>query len=86
MCVSKQINNDSDELNRSRGFEELDYSLWNDKYDYVNVESCKNLTPSNYNLLVMQLNIHSLLAHQHELKQLLRTTEKKNSRVDNLTM
>ena len=30
----------------------------------------------------MQLNVRSLLAHQYELCQLLRTTEIKNSRID----
>ena len=62
--------------------DELDSSLWNDKCNYINIEGCKNLNPNNYNLLVMQLTIQSFLAHQHELKQLLHTVEKKNSRID----
>ena len=48
----------------------------------MEIETCSNLNPSNYNLLVLQLNIRSILAHQHELKQLLQDLEKKNSSID----
>ena len=71
-----------DMLLRSRDYDELDSSLWNDKCDYIELEKCSNLNPNNYNLIVMQLNVRSLLAHQYELCQLLRTTERKNSRID----
>ena len=46
------------------------------------METYPNLNPNNYNLLALQLNIRSILAHQHELKQLLRDLEKKNSPID----
>ena len=69
----------TDLLLRSRDYDELDGSLWNDKCDYIELEKCSNHNPNNYNLIVMQLNIRSLLAHQQELCQLLRMTEKKNS-------
>ena len=40
---------------------------WIQVLTYIEIESCNNLNPNNYNLLVMQLNIRT----QHELKQLL---------------
>ena len=49
----------------------LTESLWNDKYDNLHIDQCKNLNPNNYNMNIIQLNIRSLLANQHELKDLL---------------
>ena len=46
------------------------------------MKTCPNLNPNNYNLIALQLNIRSVLAHQHELKQLLQDLEKKNSPID----
>ena len=60
-------------LNRPLDLDQLDESLWNDKCDYLDLETCINLNPNNYNLLVLQLNIRSLLAHQLELNQLCET-------------
>ena len=57
-------------------------SLWNDKCDYLNINECTNLNPSNYNMNILQLNIRSLLAHQHELKVLLQQLCNKNSPID----
>ena len=71
-----------DSLSRSQEYGELDCSLWNDNCDYVELEKCVNLNPNNYNLIVMQLNIRSLLSHQQDLCQLTRSTEKKNLRID----
>ena len=68
-----------DMLLRSQDYDELDSSLWNDKCDYIELEKCSNLNPNNYKLIVMQLNVRSLLAHQYELCQLLRSTKRKNS-------
>ena len=76
MCKTKGTLN-TDILQRSRNQSELDESLLNDNCNYMEIETCFNLNPSNYNLLVLQLNIRSILAHQHELKQLLRDLEKK---------
>ena len=73
---------DDDALLRSRGYDELNASLWNDKCDYMELGECDNLNPNNYNLIVMHLNIRSVLGHQQELCQLIRSTERKNSRID----
>ena len=75
-----------DSLSRSQEHGELDSSLWSDKCDYVELDKCVNLNPNNYNLIVMQLNIQSLLSHQQDLCQLIRSTEKKNSRIDILLL
>ena len=82
MCKTNGSYNDTDALKRSRNLFELDESLWNDKCNYIEMETCPNLNPNNYNLLALQLNIRSIVAHQHELKQLLRDLEKKNSPID----
>ena len=81
MCKTNG-NLNTDVLQRSQNQFELDESLWNDNCNYTEIETCSNLNPSNYNLLVLQLNIQSILAHQHELKQLLQDLEKKNSSID----
>ena len=81
MCKTSGILN-SDVLQRPQNQSEIDDSLWTDNCNYMELDICLNLNPSNYNLLVLQLNIRSILAHQHELKQLLRDLEKKNSSID----
>ena len=75
-----------DTLSRSRECDELDSSLWNDKCDYVELDKCVYLNPNNDNLIVVQLNIQSLLSHQQDLCQLIRSTEEKNSRIDILLL
>ena len=82
MCKTEQVQEDSDVLNRSHNLGEMDESLWNNKCNYADMEMCHNLNPNNYNLLALQLNIRSILTHQHELKQLLWILEKKNSKID----
>ena len=82
MYDTESDNTCEDALLRKQKYSELDSSLWNDKCDYVELDKCVNLNPNNYNLIVMHLNIRSLLAHQQELCQLIRTTEQKNSRID----
>ena len=79
-------NSFEDSLSRSQEYGALDSSLWNDKCDYVELDKCVNLNPNNHNLIVMQLNIQSLLPHQQDLCQLIRSTEKKNSRIDILLL
>ena len=79
MCNTEADSTKIDLLLRSSDYDELDGSLWNDKCNYIELEKCSNLNPNNYNLIVMPLNVRSLLAHQHELCQLLRMTERKNS-------
>ena len=77
---------DLDSLERSRNLTSLDESLWNDKCDYTDIETCANLNPNNYNLLTLQLNIRSLLSHQQELNQFLHKLEKRNSKIDILLL
>ena len=50
--------------------EDLDGSLWSDKCDYRTTDECNNLNPLNYNFIVMQLNIWSLMSNIGELKLL----------------
>ena len=82
MVSSEIYNKLEDSLHRSRDLSELDNMLWNDNCDYIDIENCTNLNPNHFNLIVLQLNICSLLSHQQELSQLIRKTEKKNSRID----
>ena len=68
-----------DALDRPVDLSEMDNCLWNNTCNYIELDHCINLNKNNYNLITMQWNIHSLLAHQHELKQLLRNLERKGS-------
>ena len=56
-----------DSLSRPLELSKIDESLWSDKCDYLDLSNCKDLNPENYNLVVMQLNIRSILAYQTEL-------------------
>ena len=56
--------------------------MWNDKCDHLDPEKCQNLYSHNYNLVVMQHNLRSLISNQIKFKQLLRNLETKNSKVD----
>ena len=71
MCCEPEHLNTKDQLGRPVDHSELDSSLWNEKCDYIELDHCNNLNPNNYNLITMQINIHSILAHQEELSQLL---------------
>ena len=66
--------------------ENIDTSLWSDKCDYRDIEQCTNMNPENYNFIVMQLNIHSLLSNITELKLLLTKLERHNLPVDVLLL
>ena len=81
MCISNE-HKESDVLHRPIIAENLDSSLWNDKCDYIEIEECMDLNPNNYNLIVIQLNIRSLLSKQAELNQLLVNLENRNSKVN----
>ena len=71
MCFSKTNIPYFDDLNRPMdNFLQHD-SLWNDKCDYIQPDTCDNLNNENYNLLLLQLNIRGLLSHQDDLKLLL---------------
>ena len=63
-----------------------DKALWNDKYDYYELENCGNLNLDNFNLITLQLNIRGLLAHELELKQLLHNLENRNTPIDILLL
>ena len=86
MCFSKSATKIYDELERPLNLDSIDESLWNDKCDYIDPNSCTNLNLNGYTLIVLQLNIRSILSKQTELKQLLHALENKNSRVDILLL
>ena len=60
----------------------LDKSLWNDKCDYTDITKCTNLNSNNYNFIIMQFNIRSLITCQTCLKHTLKTLKCKNSLVN----
>ena len=82
MCFSKQDIKLFDNLNWPLELNSINRNLWNDKCDYMDLEDCKNLNPNNYNLVVMQHNISSVLSNQCDLKNLLNSLSLKNSKVD----
>ena len=82
MFFSKLDIDHSDELLRPMDNFLLNESLWNDKCDYIQPDSCANLNPNNYNLIILQTNIRGLISHQDELKCLLHKLSKKHSSVD----
>ena len=86
MCFIRTDNQLFDSLNRPLELSKVDESLWSGKCDYLDPSNCKDLNPENYNLVVMQLNIRSILAHQTGLRQLLQVMSNKNSRVDVLLL
>ena len=57
MCHDDNISKTQDVLDRPVELAELDNPLWNDKCNWINIEHSVNLNPSNYNLIVIQLNI-----------------------------
>ena len=80
MCFSKEYVTVTDSLLRPLSMEDLDGSLWSDKCDYKMTDECDNLNPLNYNFIVMQLNIQSLLSNIGELKLLLTKLEQRSRR------
>ena len=77
MCIQMDNQKLYDDWMQPLEWENEDKTMWNDKCDYYNVDKCSNLNPENLNLVILQLNIHSILAHQTELKALLHTLEQK---------
>ena len=67
MCFSKQDVKLFDDLSWPLEINSINRSLWNDKCNYMDLDDCKNLNPNNYNLIVMQHNICSVLSNQCEL-------------------
>ena len=86
MACDIENNIELDELGGPFLDSNLPESIWSDKCDYVDINKCTNLNPSNFNLNVLQLNIRSLLSHQHELRLLLQQLNNKNSTVDIITL
>ena len=77
MCFTKGDTGLIDELYRPIDNFLLYESLWNDKCDYIQPDSCTNLNVDNYNLIILQLNIRGLISHQSELKLLIQKLNKK---------
>ena len=82
MCFTKINKQLFDSLGRPIDLSINGESLWSDKCDYIDPTSCNDLNPENYNLVILQLNIRSLLAHQTALKELLQIMSNKNYAVD----
>ena len=82
MHFSRQDHQLFDDLSWPLDFNNADSSLWNYKCDYYDTEICTDLNLNKYNLVILQLNIRSLLAHELELKIWLNTLNNKNSPVD----
>ena len=86
MCFTRIGNQLFDSLSRPLELSRIDETLWSDKCDYLDPSNCSDLNPENYNLVLMQLNIRSLLANQTDLRQLLQVMSNKNSSVDVLLL
>ena len=82
MCCFSKFKKSQDELLRSFTNNFLDESLWSDKCDYIDLDSSNNLNPNGLNLIICQLNVHSLLSNQDGIRQLLANLKCKNSEVD----
>ena len=86
MCFSNEDIKLYDNLMWPLEFNNHNKALWNDKCDYIELENCENFNKDNYNFIVMQLNVRSLLAHQQELKHPLRMLDHKGSKVGALLL
>ena len=86
MCFSKKDITLYDDLSMLLELNDIDTSLWSDKSDYVDPSNCANINPHNYNLVVLQLNVRSLLSHQSELRSTLHLLANKNSTIDILIL
>ena len=82
MCCLSKFEKSHDELLCSCTNNSLDESLWSNKCNYIDLDSCNDLNPNGLNLVVCQLNIHSLLSNQDGIKQLLAQLKCKSSEVD----
>ena len=82
MCCLSKFEKLHDELLHPLTKSSLDESLWSDKCDYIDLDSSSDLNLNGLNLVVCQLNIHSVLSNQDGIKQLLAQLKCKNSEVD----
>ena len=88
MCIDTCTNGKivTDNLQRPINLDELNSTLWSNKCDYLYPSNCTNLNPQNYNLILLQHNVCSLLGNLVETKQLLQTLYDKNSPVNLLLL
>ena len=77
MCFSNIDITLFNNLSRPLDLSNIDSSLWSDKCDYIDRSKHVNLNLDNYNLIVLQLNVRSILNKQLEIKQLLLDLGKK---------
>ena len=82
MCCFSKLKKSHDELLHPFTNNFLDESLWSDKCDYINLDSSNNLNLNGLNLIICQLNVHSLLSNQDGIRQLLANLKCKISEVD----
>ena len=82
MCCLSKFGKLHDELLHPLTNNSLDESLWSDKCDYIDLDSCNDLNLNGLNLVVCQLNISSLLSNQDGIKKLLAQLKCKNSKFD----
>ena len=75
-----------DSLDRPLDLFNVSESLWNDKCNYLDTETCKNFNPNSMSFIVLQLNVRSLLSHQSDLRNLLHELDRRNSTVDILLL
>ena len=86
MCFSKKDIRLYDDLARPLELNNVDKSLWSDKCDYMDPSKCTNLNLDNYNFVVLQLNIRSIILHQSELCSILQLLADKNLTIDVLIL
>ena len=82
MCCLSKFEKWHDELLRPLTNNSLDESLWSDKCDYIDLDNISDLNPNGLNLIICQLNVHSLLSNQDGIRQLLANLKCRNSEVD----
>ena len=86
MCLQQPDLHLMDSLDRPLDLFNVSESLWNDKCDHLDTETCKNFNPNGMNFIVLQLNVRSLLSHQSDLRNLLHELDRRNSTVDILLL
>ena len=60
----------------------LDESLWSNKCDYIDLDSCNDLNPNGLNFSSLSIKYMHLLSNQDGIKQLLAQLKCKSSEVD----
>ena len=79
MCLSECNNVPHDTLGQSlTDLKNIGLDPIDDNCDYISVHDCSEITCSNSDLLVLQLNIRGLIGKQSELSKLLNSCTKSN--------